>query len=332
MPERANVATLLAAERQGVVWAWPAAEEHADVDQIPTISDLDRSDVRSVDFMIDLPYEQTFLIENVIDLAHIHIAHDGVRGGGLRELAGPIEFDIEEQSAAGLRARFQSMDPAQRSSALRGAQVTFCAPNLVHYESHYQDEQRCSGLALYSLPIGPNRCRLIYRAYSNFSRLRDRLRPRWLEHWTQCRILEQDMDVVVGQVAQITGSRRAPRELWLPIKTSDTLVLAYRKWLDEFAADWPHAVGFAHVAHAPEAASSAPAFERQSMHTAICTSCARAQRLANSMRAPLAVSVVALLAIAAFFAGKATSIAAGVLAVLATIAYLLLQAADRRFR
>ncbi|MEM7203946.1 MAG: hypothetical protein AAF628_27040 [Planctomycetota bacterium] len=33
---------------------------------------LDREDCRSIDFAMDLPYDQAFLMENVIDVAHIH--------------------------------------------------------------------------------------------------------------------------------------------------------------------------------------------------------------------------------------------------------------------
>lgn len=333
IPARANVATLTVAERQGIAWAWAGEAGPADPACIPTVTDLDRPDAESVDFAIDLPYEQTFLVENVIDVAHIHIAHDGIRGGGLRELAAPIRFEITERSAAGLRASFRSIGAASSGGGpLRGAQVAFRAPNLVHYESLYADPRRIAGLALYSLPQGAHRCRLLYRAYSNFRPLRDRLRPRWLEHWTQCRILEQDMDVVVGQADQVHRSGRAPRELWLPIDTSDSLVLAYRRWLDEHAADWPYAVGFARAPRPPADGGDRPrAFDRYAMHTAMCASCSRAERIARGIRGPLLVAMVALLAGAAVLASTAAAVL-GALAVLTAVALVLADRVAARFR
>lgn len=327
MPERAHVDAFAVREAQGILWLCtdslprpgrPArAEEGPDAGlkkdahevALPTLPALERGDCATIDFMIDLPYEQSFLVENVIDIAHIHVAHHGVRGGGHRDLAAPLEFEVSERRAEGFEARFRSVGLELDSSgaALRGARVRFVAPNLVHYESLYEDSELVSGLALYSLPLGRDRCRLLYRAYNNFPRLRDRLRPRFVEHFTQCTILEQDMDVVQGQVEEILGSGRPPRELWLPLKSSDALVIAYRKWLDEHR---PHAladgegnqVGFDRLygPRRPETAhETPPPFDRFAMHTDICASCSRAHGRLRAARTPLAFAAFALLAGAA---------------------------------
>ena len=71
--------------RQGLFWMWAGDPNRADAEQIPEVPALDAPDMFVVDYQIDLPYGQTFLVENVIDVAHIHIAHDGIRGGGHRE-------------------------------------------------------------------------------------------------------------------------------------------------------------------------------------------------------------------------------------------------------
>ena len=39
------------------------------------------------DFQIDLPYDHSYLVENLIDPAHIPISHDATSGGGKRENA-----------------------------------------------------------------------------------------------------------------------------------------------------------------------------------------------------------------------------------------------------
>ncbi|MEM9554065.1 MAG: Rieske 2Fe-2S domain-containing protein [Acidobacteriota bacterium] len=338
IPARAHVSAYPVREAQGIVWLRPDAAEAvddgaaaADDDVAPPLVDaLDDEATRSIDFMIDLPYEQSFLIENVIDIAHIHVAHHGVRGGGHRDLAAPLEFEVSERRPEGFSASFRSVGLAlddAGGAALRGARVAFVAPNLVHYESLYEDPTLRSGLALYSAPRGRDRCRLLYRAYNNFPRLRDRLRPRWLEHWTQCTILEQDMDVVQGQVDEMLRAGRPPRELWLPLKSSDALVIAYRRWLDE------HGLGAAQIGFdrlQPAAAARPPTvpFDRLSMHTEICTSCTRAHRRLLAARAPLSFAAFTLLAVAA--AGGGVPAAATALAVAA--GRIGIDRLERRFR
>ena len=332
IPARAHVEAVAVREAQGMVWLRPMTS--GEPGPVPLVRALDRPDVKSVDFAIELPYEQSFLIENVIDIAHIHVAHHGVRGGGHRDLAAPITFDLSEMTAEGFSAAFQSIDLEIDSgqTPLRGAMVRFFAPNLVHYESIYEDPELVSGLALYSLPAGRNRCRLFYRAYTNFPRLRDRLRPRWLEHWTQCTILEQDMDVVLGQVEEILSSGKPPRRLWLPLKTSDALVVAYRKWLDRFAPTETVRVGFDRVADTGSGGSSLGKFDRFRMHTELCSSCSQAHGALLRARGPLAMLTVAALALAAATAGSVlAATVAGVAVGLAACRHLV-DRLERRFR
>lgn len=327
IPAKAHVPAFPLEELQGMLWLRPNRSDGPGPEIIPTIPELDQPDCSSVDFAIDLPYEQSFLIENVIDIAHIHVAHHGIRGGGHRDLAAPIDFVVSQATADGFSASFRSIG-LEGGSALRGARVHFKAPNLVHYESLYENPELSSGLALYSLPVGRNRCRLLYRAYSNFWRMRDRLRPRWLEHWTQCTILEQDMDVVLGQVQEMLRTERSPRKLWLPLKTSDALVIAYRKWLDQHPHLAPSQVGFDRV---DPADGPADAFDRYHMHTAQCGSCSRAHDRLVKSKTPLALSTVALLALAAATAGSPVSAPAALLALLAASGRSLVDRLERRF-
>ncbi len=335
IPRRACVEAFAVAEAQGMVWIWPGAAAAAEPRQIPTLPHLDLPGCSSVDFAIELPYEQTFLIENVIDIAHIHIAHDGIRGGGRRELAAPIRFEVSEPASSGFTMAFKSigLDEIAGGPSLAAARAEFRAPNLVHYESVYEDRRLHSGLALYSAPLGRDRCKLLYRAYSDFWRLRDRLRPRWLEHRTQCDILEQDMSIVVGQAAEIQGAARPPSELWLPLKTSDAPVIAYREWLDRYAAEWPYSVGFRRPSRgAPAGTGGEPRFDRHAMHTRICGSCSRAERAWRAARAPLAGSAVAFLALAAATAGSSLAAVAAGAAVASALGYGFAGRVAARFR
>lgn len=313
IPDRAHLRSYPVAERQGIVWIWPGEPASAAEDAIPTIPALDRSGVRSIDFMIDLPYAQSYLIENVVDLAHIHIAHDGIRGGGRRELAKPLVFRAMDNSVAGIRGTFESAESESTSapSPLRAARISFVAPNLVWYETDYHRSDLTSGLALYSIPTGTRRCRLIYRAYSNFWPWTDRIRPRAVQHWTQCTILEQDMAVVIGQAEEIEKAGVKLRDLWLPLKTSDSLVILYRKWLDAHGSSLPFYRGFAsardHEAAGHAADCRPEAIDRASLHTRICRSCSRAHRTAVRLTQGLIGAAFVLLAAGIMTAGSAAS-------------------------
>ena len=334
IPGRARATCYAAIERQGIVWVWPGDAAQAASDSIPIILDLDRPGVTSIDFMMDLPYGQSYLVENVIDIAHIHIAHDGVRGGGKRELAAPLRFTVLENTVKGIRSTFASVrnGPARDSAALRGASVTFVAPNLVWYESHYVDERRSSGLALYSLPLSESRCRLIYRAYSNFPRWRDRLTPRAAQHWAQCTILEQDMRVVMGQAEEIERADKPLRELWLPIKSSDALVIQYRKWLDEHGSSMPSCRGFAtSPSHRTTTPTELLPVDRFSLHTSICASCSRAHRATARASTTFIALTVVLLAIGVLSSGTALSVVATTAALAAAIGGVITRAVKGRF-
>lgn len=283
IPERAHVRAYPTAIRHEIVWIWAGDAALADEALIPGAAH-DDTDVYSVTFQMDLPYDQTYLIENVIDVAHIHIAHHGVRGGGRREAAKPLDFQIHASDVTGIRGSFRSvgLERGKDSPALGGAGVEFLAPNLIRFVSKYQDQSLVAGLDLYSLPLGKNRCRLLYRKYSNFTPLRERLKPRWLEHLTQCKILEQDMAVVVGQHAQIEREDSPLRDIWLPLKTSDRLVVEYRKWLDRFGTGLPFYRGFATARNsAPDPDLRRVPVDRHILHTKVCATCGRLHQRLN---------------------------------------------------
>ncbi|MFT4515059.1 MAG: phenylpropionate dioxygenase-like ring-hydroxylating dioxygenase large terminal subunit [Planctomycetota bacterium] len=297
LPAAASVQKIQAVERQGIVWLY-AGNDPKPEHTIPTVADLDASDCNSVDFAMDLPYGHEFLIENVLDYAHIHIAHDGVRGGGEAALAGPLAFEISESTGEGFHAQLgRSVNGQLSSGELAAAHVAFDAPGLVHYRSVYPNSvsgvPRISGLALYALPLGEGRCRLLYRAYSNFASRRDRMRPRFWEHGFQCHLLEQDMAVVAGQAANIARTSGSLGTNWLPLKSSDALVVAYRTWLDVHAAGRPGYRGLRTRGEpradsdpqVPVLASGGDVYSgRYQSHVRQCGSCMRAVHVTRALR------------------------------------------------
>ncbi|MFN3241729.1 MAG: Rieske 2Fe-2S domain-containing protein [Planctomycetota bacterium] len=333
IPAAACARAAATAVRQGIVWLHGGDDAGVDPATIPVCDALERDGCRTIDFAMDLPYAQEFLIENVLDYAHIHIAHDGVRGGGHAALAGPLAFAFDRRDTDGFSAHIgRSADGRLDSGALRAAEVTFEAPGLVHYQSVYErggGAPRVAGLLLYSLPLDRGRCRLLYRAYSNFWTLRDRLRPRFWEHGHQCHLLEQDMAVVVGQSDNLARGRETLGHAWLPLKSSDALVVAYRSWIDEHDAERPDHLGLRTRGDAVGAAAPDGPIDRWHLHARHCASCRRAVAVAAVMHGWTPVAIVALLAAAALLDGW-WRVAAAAAAVVCALGGTALAALHRR--
>lgn len=87
---------------------------------------------QTYDFQIDLPYDHSFLVENLIDPAHIPISHDRTSGGGMRENAQPYEMVVDEESfcADGFTARFR-----ETRQLKPWTEIKMEAPGIVSYRS-----------------------------------------------------------------------------------------------------------------------------------------------------------------------------------------------------
>lgn len=222
IPANACVQSFTVLERQGIVWVWPGEPEAEENEEdIPTLAALDKPEFVHTDFMLDLPYDQTYFVENVIDPAHVSISHHGTRGGGNRKNAKPLDMEVLESSNAVIRGRWQH---AEKPDDV-WKHIDLFAPNLVLNTAEFEDRGWSFGLALYSIPLGKGRCRLLARGYRNFFTWTAKLKPRWLAHWNTNKILEQDLPLIVGQQAQIERLGESLKDVYLPLKTSDVFVI-----------------------------------------------------------------------------------------------------------
>ena len=212
-------------------------KELANEDLIPTISNLDSANFVATDFAIDLPYAQSYLIENIIDPAHVHISHDGSLGN--RQDAQPLIMEILESSIKGIQGRYKYSQKANSS----WINLNWVATNLVTYSFSFGKNIE-AGTALYSLPTAKGYCRLLLRNYSNFLTWKTKLEPRWLSHFKNNRILEEDSVFIVAEQSYIEQSGKNMQSIFLPLKTSDVLVVEYRKWLDQYGKSLPFYQGY----------------------------------------------------------------------------------------
>jgi hypothetical protein len=80
---------------------------------------------------------------------------------------------------------------------------------------------------------------------------------------------------------------RSLKEIYLPLKTSDTFVLEYRKWLDKFGSGLPFYQGYSTSKSANVEATGYENLglqDRFSRHTRICSSCSRVHQVATRLK------------------------------------------------
>ena len=272
IPNNACVQSFFVVKKQGIIWFWRGKNTEADQNLIPTIPDLDKSEFRGTDFMMDLPYDQSYLIENVIDPAHVHISHHGSLGN--RKNAKPLEMEVIESSVKGIKSRYKYAE----TNNSNWINLDFFAPNLVVYGFTFNNKIR-GGTALYSLPLGKGYCRLFLRGYSNFSNWITKLKPLWLSHWESGRILDEDSLFIMAEQNLFEHSNKTIKEIILPLKTSDILVIEYRKWLDKYGQTLPFYEGYT-TSKLPQQNTinhqEQVSLNRFQQHTQICNSCNKA--------------------------------------------------------
>ena len=297
IPERACVKSFVVVEKQGIIWFWRGKSEEADEKLIPTIPNLDLPEFISTNFALDLPYDQSYFIENVMDPAHVSISHHNTRGGGNRQNAQPLEMEVIKTSPSGICGKWRGINKANDSWKF----IDFIAPSLVLNAAYVREKNWTFGLALYSLPVGKNRCRLLARGYRNFLKWDVKIRPRWLDHLNTNKILEQDLPLIVGQQEQIEQLSQNLQQTYLPLKTSDLLVIEYRKWLDRYGSTLPYYQGYTtskKIEKAPHERQELVNSNRLNRHTQICSSCSRAYQTTIRLKQILIGIGIALAAVA----------------------------------
>ena len=206
-PVNACVPSFKVLERQGIVWMWAGEAETAIDELIPSLPDWNKPECFNLDYVRDLPYDQSYFIENIIDPAHVPISHDGIIGN--REDAQALDIEVIESNIQGIKGRWQRT----RTPNLPWISLDFIAPNLILYKFANAQQGKFWGTALYSIPLGKNRCRILIRNYSNSFPQKTKLMPPWLDHiLVRNKILEGDLQLVVEQKAQIERLKKISKK------------------------------------------------------------------------------------------------------------------------
>lgn len=294
--ERACVASLPTAVRQGLLFVYPGQVENAPQVTVPIIEPVedDPEGWVMLNTFRDLPYDALTLLENVLDASHIPYTHH--KTVGKRENAAPMEMDLVESGKQG----FQGIWPeGPRKGKLGTQHTTFVAPALMYHDLTSKQFGRTLTV-VYATPIRKGECRLFARFPFKFSSKLPgffiKLTPRWYSHIGNNGVLEDDQIFLHLQerlLEQAQGATAAEQQrlyaqaCYLPTP-ADRYVVAFRNWVREFNAD-----PFAGQPLPPEQTTPA-LLDRYQSHTQHCGSCRPAlQRIQQIRRGALIVCAIA---------------------------------------
>ena len=270
-PARAQCRSYAAREAQGLLFVFSGAAELAEAHPLPVLPLLDEPSWLVQDTFRDLPYDAVTLLENVLDVSHVPFTHHGTVGK--RSNAGPVELELIEQGPEGFTGIWQE---GPRRGKLGTQHTTFIAPGLMWHDLTAKGFARILTV-VYATPMQPGQCRVFARFPFQFEqKLAARLlklRPQWLQHIGNHRVLEDDQIFLHYQERDVErqgGSANYSRSCVLPT-SSDRYVLALHQWINRYGG-----VPFPGQSLPPQETSLEQLLDRYDSHTRHCRSCSAA--------------------------------------------------------
>ncbi|KAL9254692.1 Protochlorophyllide-dependent translocon component 52, chloroplastic-like protein [Drosera capensis] len=299
--KKACVASYPCIVQNGIVWFWPNADPQNKAilskkkpAYIPELDDP--SFTRSMGTR-EIPYGYEILIENLMDPAH-KVDREGGK---------PLNFDVETHDINGFLAKGEL-----GMSKFIPPCVFYVYPHPVEDQSNgsfsssrpvkelpTQQTQRKFLLIFICIPVSPGKSRLIWAFPRNFAVWIDQIVPRWMFHVGQNLILDSDLYLLHVEEHKIKeiGPLNWQKACYVPTK-SDTLVVAYRKWLKKYSGgqvDW----GRKFDGSLPPTPPREVLMDRYWSHVVNCSSCSVAYKGLNALEVVLQVASVGLIGLVA---------------------------------
>ena len=281
---RTECASLPTATGQGLLFVWSGTPSDADPAALPLVPILQEQGDGWADGWIvqdtfrDLPMDALTLLENVLDVSHVPFTHH--QTVGKRENASPVEALITREDSGGFEAFWQE---GPRKGKLGSQHTQFQAPQLMWHDLTAKGFARILTV-VYAVPVSRGRCRLFARFPFQFKaaapRLLVGLRPRWLQHIGNHKVLEDDQVFLHWQervFEKAGGSAAAEHAFTLPT-SSDVYVKALHRWVKSHGGD-PFA-----GQPLPPRQDLEVLMDRYHSHTKHCRSCSVALRRIKALR------------------------------------------------
>ena len=282
---RSSCSSLPTATAQGLLFVWTgeAAADPALLPLVPLLTEQPDGQGWADGWIVqdtfrDLPMDALTLLENVLDVSHVPFTHH--RTVGRRENAAPVHAVISREDALGFEALWEE---GPRRGKLGAQTTTFRAPMLMWHDLTAPGFGRILTV-VYAVPIRRGECRLLARFPFQFQsaipRLLVGLRPRWLQHIGNHKVLEDDQVFLHWQervLEKAGGSAAAAKAFFLPTG-ADVYVAALHRWVQRSGGE-----PFAGTPLPPRQELEA-LMDRYHSHTRHCRSCSGALRRLEALR------------------------------------------------
>lgn len=241
IPQSACLRTYHVKDSQGVVWVWMSQKTPPSPSKLPWFENFARPGFQDVSTIHELPYDHSILLENLMDPAHIPISHDRTDWTAKREDAQALGFEVTERSDRGFAGWWGKANDQPLQNFLR-----FEAPCVLQNNREIVDKNGeknyFTGLFL-CRPSGQGKSMLIVRFGGTMRSPLVKLFPQWYFHQNACKVFEQDMGFLSSQNEVLVKEKVPTKELYLNLRSSDTWVAEYRKWMDKVGHGMPYHFG-----------------------------------------------------------------------------------------
>ncbi|XP_071692745.1 protein TIC 55, chloroplastic [Rutidosis leptorrhynchoides] len=252
IPKSACTKTYEVKDSQGVVWIWMSHKTPPNPSKIPWFENFARPGFKDFSTTHELPYDHSILLENLMDPAHVPISHDRTDWSAKREDAQPLRFEVTERTDRGFAGWWGRESDNSTPNFLR-----FEAPCNLQNNREIVDKDGVtnyfSGLFL-CRPTGQGKSMLIVRFGSTKRSPLANLFPEWYFHQNAGKVFEQDMGFLSSQNEILMKEKVPTKELYINLRSSDTWVSEYRKWMDKAGHGMPYHFGHSTISMPNEAA------------------------------------------------------------------------------
>ncbi|MBA0708411.1 hypothetical protein Golax_023539, partial [Gossypium laxum] len=238
---KACVAVYPSVVQHDIVWVWPNADpQYKDIitkKKPPYIPELDDPSFSRPMGNRDLPFGYEFLIENLMDFAHLPYAHYGImraptpKGKVDREGGRPLDMKVKKLDINGFVEQ-------------EWGNSNFIAPCIFHAFADVEvDEENQRVMFIFMcVPVSPGNSRLIWIFPRKFGVWIDQIVPRWIFHIGVNLVLDSDLYLLHVEERKIMeiGATNWQKACFLPTK-SDATVVGFRRWFNKYAGgeiDW----------------------------------------------------------------------------------------------
>ncbi|XP_031099350.1 protochlorophyllide-dependent translocon component 52, chloroplastic-like [Ipomoea triloba] len=317
--KRACVAVYPSCVQNDILWFWPNSDPlYKDIfmKKKPVyIPELDDPSFTKSMIARDIPYGYEVLIENLMDPAHVHYAHHGIMRipptpeslKADREGGKPLEISLMQLDVNGFTGKqlfggnifaapcvyygYYTPGPSTTSQSTSSPKATEEKPSNAKVKRAF--------LVFYCVPVSPGNSRLIFASPRNFAVWIDKVVPRWMFHIGQNLILDSDLYLLHVEEHKLKeiGPYNWHKSCFVPTK-ADTLVVAFRRWLNKYAGgqvDWRGKFSGA----LPQTPPREQLMDRYWSHTVKCSSCNAAYKSLSVLEVALQVISIASIGIVA---------------------------------